>query len=82
MKKIQQKDTLVCNPDASQDEYYDTALDVTGDSMSIQMGRPITEPFISDEVRIPTEKVGCIFVTRLLQQYLDEYPLVSDKQAF
>ena len=31
---------------------------------------------------MPTEKVGCIFVTSHLQQFLEEYPPPSDKQAF
>ena len=31
---------------------------------------------------IPNKKVGCIFVTIHSQQYLDEYPPSSDKQAF
>ena len=52
----------------SQDEYYSTAIDVTGDSMTIQMGKPVTDPLI--------------FVTICLQKYLEEYPPSSDKQAF
>ena len=58
-----EQDTLVYDPDTSQDEYYSTAIDVTSDSMTIQMGKPVTEPFTPDEVRIPSEKVSCIFVT-------------------
>ena len=36
----------------------------------------------TDDVTIPTEKVCCIFVTSHLQQFLEEYPPPSDKQAF
>ena len=31
---------------------------------------------------IPTEKVGCLYVTRHLQQFLEGYQPPSDKQAF
>ena len=31
---------------------------------------------------MPTEKVGCILVTSCLKQFLENYPLSSDKQAF
>ena len=46
------------------------------------MGKPVTEPSTTDDTTIPNEKVGCIFVTIHLQQYLEEYPPSSDKQAF
>ena len=68
------KVTLTYNPDASQDEHYSTAIDITDDSMEIQMAKPATEPFISHHIRIPTENVGCIFLTEQLQKYLEEYP--------
>ena len=31
---------------------------------------------------MPTEKVGCILVTSHLKQFLEDYPMSSDKQAF
>ena len=77
-----EQDTLVYNTDVSQDEYYSTATDVITDSMTIQMGKPVIEPFTTDNVTIPSEKVGCIFVTIHLQKYLEEYPPSSEKQAF
>ena len=36
----------------------------------------------TDEVRMPTEKVGCILVTNHLKQFLEDYPLSSEKQVF
>ena len=36
----------------------------------------------TDDVIMPTEKVGCILVTSHLQQFLEDYPPSSDKQAF
>ena len=58
-----EQDTLVYNPDVSKDEYYSTAIDVTADSMIIQMGKPVIESFTTDNVTMPNETVGCIFVT-------------------
>ena len=31
---------------------------------------------------MPTEKVGCTFVTSHLKQFLEDYPLSSEKQVF
>ena len=31
---------------------------------------------------MPTEKVGCILITSHLEQFLEDYPPSSDKQAF
>ena len=36
----------------------------------------------TDEVRMPTEKVGCISVISHLKQFLQDYPLSSEKQVF
>ena len=36
----------------------------------------------TDDITIPTEKVGCTLVTSHLQQFLEEYPPSSDKHAF
>ena len=77
-----EQDTLVHNIDVSQDEYNSTAIDIIADSMTIQMGKPVTEPFTTDDVTIPNGKVGCIFVTTCLQQYIEEYLPSSDTQAF
>ena len=41
-----------------------------------------TELLPTISVTIPNEKVGYIFATRHLQQFLEEYPPPSDKQAF
>ena len=59
-----------------------TAIDVIAYSMTIQMGKPVIEPFTMDDVMKPNEKVGCIFVTIRSQKYLEEYPPSSDRQAF
>ena len=36
----------------------------------------------TNDITIPTEKVGCILVTSHLQQFLEDYPPSSDKHAF
>ena len=46
------------------------------------MGKPVTTAFISDEVHIPTEKVGCLQVTSQLQEFLNHFPPESIEKAF
>ena len=38
--------------------------------------------FVSHDVRIPTEKVGCLQVTSLLQEFLNHFPPESKEKAF
>ena len=46
------------------------------------MGKPVTTAFVSDDVRIPTEKVGCLQVTSQHQQFLNHFPPESKEKAF
>ena len=46
------------------------------------MGKPVTTTFISDDVCIPTEKVGCLQVTSQLQEFLNHFPPESIEKAF
>ena len=46
------------------------------------MGKPVTTAFISDQVRIPTVKVGCLQVTSQLQEFLNHFPPKSVEKAF
>ena len=46
------------------------------------MGKPVTTAFISDQVCIPTEKVGCLQVTSQLQEFLNYFPPKSVEKAF
>ena len=70
------QDTLTFNDDIDQtdNEHFNTAVDIASDNSHITMGKPMFTPFISDLVHVPTEKVGCLQVTQTLQQFLDEYP--------
>ena len=60
---IANQDTVVFTPDESEEEPFNTAIDDTSDDPTIVMGKPVTTAFVSDDVRIPTEKVGCLQVT-------------------
>ena len=55
--------TVVFTPDESEEEPFNTAIDNTSEDPTIVMGKPVTTAFISDDVHIPTEKVGCLQVT-------------------
>ena len=55
-----------------------TAIEPT----SIHSDQLLTVLLPTDDVIMPTEKVGCILVTSHLQQFLEDYPPSSDKQAF
>ena len=55
---IVDQDTVVFTLDESEEEPFNTAIDNTSDDPTIVMGKPVTTAFISDDVHIPTEKVG------------------------
>ena len=76
------QDTVVFTPNESKEEPFNTAIDNTSDDPTIVMGKPVTTAFISDEVRIPTEKVGCLQVTSQLQEFLNLFPPESIENAF
>ena len=74
--------TLVFDSEKSEEEPFNTAMDTTSDDSAISMGKPVTTAFIYDQVRISTEKVGCLQVTRQLQVFLDQYMPKSTEKAF
>ena len=75
------QDTLVFTSEESE-EPFNTAIDNTSDDSTIVMGKPVTTAFISDQVHIPTEKVGCLQVTSQLQEFLNHFPPKSIEKAF
>ena len=79
---IADQDTVVFTPDESKEEPFNTAIDNTSDDPTIVMGKPVTTAFISDDVHIPTEKVGCLQVTCQLQEFLNHFPRESIEKAF
>ena len=76
------QDTVWFTPNESEEEPFNTAIDDTSDDPTIVMGKPVTTAFISDDVHIPTEKVGCSQVTSLLQEFLNHFPPESIEKAF
>ena len=79
---IADQDTVVFTPDESEEEPFNTAIDDTSEDPTIVMGKPVTTAFVSDDVRIPTEKVSCLQVTSLLQEFLNHFPPESKGKAF
>ena len=58
------------------------AINDTSEDPTIVMGKPVTTAFISDDIRIPTEKVGCLQVTSQLQELLNHFPPESKEKTF
>ena len=76
------QDTLLFTPEESEEEPFNTAIDNTSDDPTIVMGKPVMNAFISNEVRIPTEKVGSLQVTSQLQEFVNHFPPESIEKAF
>ena len=75
-------DVIVYNPEESEEEPFNMAIDDTSKDPTIVMGKPVNTAFISDDVHIPTEKVGCLQVTSQLQEFLNHFPPESKEKAF
>ena len=67
---------------ASQDDNYHTAIDDDDLDDTIQFGNPVTQPFLSRSIRMPTTEVGCLSFTQMFQGYLHEYPPPSQADAY
>ena len=79
---IDDLDTIAYTPDESEEEPFNTAINDTSEDPTVVMGRPVTTAFVSDDVRVPTEKVGCSQVTSQLQEFLNNFPPESKEKAF
>ena len=79
---IDDLDTIAYNPEESEEEPFNTAIYDTSEDPTIVMGKPVTTAFVSDDVRIPTGKVGCLQVTSQLQEFLNHFPPESKEKAF
>ena len=75
-------DTIPYIPGDLEDEQFNTAIDDTSKDPIIVMGKPLTTAFVSANVRIPTEKVGCLQVTNPLREFLNHFPPESREKAF
>ena len=79
---IVDQDMVVFTPDESDEEPFNTAIGNTSDDPTIVMGKPVTTAFISDDIHVPTKKVGCLQVTSQLQEFLNHFPPESIEKAF
>ena len=75
-------DTIPYAPGDSEDEQFNTAIDNTSEDPMIVMGKPFTTAFVSANVRIPTEKVGCLQVTNQLKEFFNHFPPESREKDF
>ena len=75
-------DMVAYTPDESEEEPFSMAIDDASEDPTIVMGKLVTTAFISDDVRISTEKVGCLQVTSQLQEFLNHFPPESKEKAF
>ena len=74
-------DTIPYVQGDSEEEQFNTAIDDTSDDPMIVMGKPLTTAFVSANVCIPTEKVGCLQVTNQLREFLIHFPPESKEKA-
>ena len=75
-------DMVVYTPDESKEEPFNMAIDDTSEDPTIVMGKLVITAFISDDVRVSTEKVGCSQFTNQLQEFLNHFPPESKEKAF
>ena len=68
--------------DTQQEDDEHPSKNAARESTSIHSDQLLTVLLPTDDIITPTEKVGCILVTSHLQQFLEDYPLSSDKLAF
>ena len=79
---IDEVDTIPYAPGDSDDEQFNTTIDDTSEDPMIVMGKPLTSTFVSVNVCIPTEKVGCLQVTNQLKEFLNHFSPESREKAF
>ena len=75
-------DTILYIQGDSEDEQFNTAIDDTSDDLMTVMGKPLTTAFVSVNVHIPTEQVGCLQVINHLREFLSHFPPESKEKAF
>ena len=75
-------DTIPYIPGDSEEEQFNTAIDDASNDLMLVMGKPLTTAFVSANVHIPTEQVGCLQVTNQLRDFLSHFPPESKEKAF
>ena len=79
---IDDLDMIAYTLEESEEEPFNTTIDNTSEDPTIVMGKPVTTTFISDDVHVPTKKVGCLQVISQLQEFLNHFPPESKGKAF
>ena len=79
---VDEVDMIAYIPEESDNEPLDMAIDDTSENPTIVMGKLVTTAFVSVDVCVPTEKVGCLQVTSQLKEFLKHYPPESREKAF
>ena len=79
---VDEADTILYAPEESDDEQFNTTIDDTSKDPMIVMGKSITTVFVSVDIHVPTEKVGCSHVTSQLKEFLNHFPPESREKAF
>ena len=79
---VDEVDTIAYIPEESNDEPFDMAIDDTSKDPTIVMGKLVTTAFVSVDIHIPTENVGCLQVTSQLKEFLKYFPPQSKEKAF
>ena len=79
---VDDSDMVAYTSDESEEELFNTAIDNTSEDPTTVMGKLITTAFVSDNVHVPTEKVGCLQVTSQLQEFLNHFPPEPKEKAF
>ena len=75
-------DTIPYIPGDSEDEQFNMAIHDTSKDPMIVMGKPLTTAFVSANIHVPNEKVGCLQVTNQLREFLNHFPPESREKAF
>ena len=73
---------IAYNPEELEEEPFNMAIADTFEDPTIVMGKLVNTTFVSDDICIPTEKVGCLQVTSQLQECLNHFPPESKEKAF
>ena len=81
-QEVDDFDTIAYNLEELEEEPFNMAIDDTSEDPTIVMGKLVTTAFVSDNVHVPTEKVGCLQVTNKLQEFLNHFPPESKEKAF
>ena len=79
---VDEIDTIVYTQEESYDGPFNTAIDDTSEDPTIVISKLVTSAFISADIHIPTEKVGCLQVTSQLKEFLKHFPPESKEKAF